>query len=715
VEVDRQREGRISITRKRIQGKPTKLKKEERSHLSQALNNERIGANVLTNFIDDINTSNEESIDEGHAPSWVLEKSARNFAEKALTTGNKNWLDMIGEVDTYGGGNYAQTQKGRKIIRDTITLIDAAANARESKEYLKRTRVRADLKEEFTIGFNQVLGMPEGDKKEALIKLAKKDAFNKGISNIYQTVYNNYDLINKREGLPVILDDKEMMPKVLDWVNQTGNFGTFETMSAAITIFLAERNIKIGENQQSKIDKLLKAYTPLEGINEYKELDESIDKFGEDYIKELGVNAKWEPKEVRPVIANQKIALIKKFRQILNKHRQDIKDDPNNKQQQFIPYDSWSTDQKENLYKELTVAKEGFFTNVEAAIKTAWDNNAPDEKDEGTNDEYNRLSTEHRKLVLLKNTGELNETEKLREKELELQIRYRWPEKLKDFQSSLRSLKETYRDTVSFAEGADTEHTEAIRGILAEHAFQSPAYLQMKLVDYYNLEEVAPDVAALAEIEEFKSGMVTLDKIPTTKESLGMFDKLITNIFPGWQAGLLSLTAMDMVKKIPAISLDALFIIRDNVRLIKASIENKLKTKTEEYKVPYGLWSNKQKKDFKTATDIEVERKFLSKDSELIRNLKELSPDSNEVRMTDEQVAEQLGSRIQEAFPSYRDQDLSDVGEALIGLVDGTVENDEMRELYRKLLPYNRIPSDIELKRTEILTVIAKYYRLIGQ
>ena len=58
-----------SLPVKRIQGKPTKLKKEERSHLSQALNNERIGANVLTNFIDDINTSNEEAIDEGHAPS----------------------------------------------------------------------------------------------------------------------------------------------------------------------------------------------------------------------------------------------------------------------------------------------------------------------------------------------------------------------------------------------------------------------------------------------------------------------------------------------------------------------------------------------------------------------------------------------------------------------------------------------------------------------
>ena len=117
-----------SLPVERVLKRPPKLRDEERNSLSQVLNNKRIAGNVVTNTIDDINTSNEESIDEGHAPSWVLEKSAKNLAEKALITGNKNWLDMIGEVDTYGGGNYAQTQKGRKIIRDTITLKDSASD-----------------------------------------------------------------------------------------------------------------------------------------------------------------------------------------------------------------------------------------------------------------------------------------------------------------------------------------------------------------------------------------------------------------------------------------------------------------------------------------------------------------------------------------------------------------------------------------------------------
>ena len=722
MEVDLQREGRINVTPKRTQSRPSKLENEERNSLSQVLNNKRIAGNVVTNFLDDINTSNEESIDEGHAPSWVVEKSARNIADKALTTGNKNWLDMIGKVDTYGGGNYAQTQKGRKIIRDTITSIDTAANTRESKEYQKRTRVRADLKEEFKIGFNQVLGMPEGENKEKLIKAAKADAFNKGFSNIYQTVYHNYDLINKREGLPVTLDDKKMIPKALEWINESGNFATPEVMSARFTTYLAERNIQIGENQQSKIDKLLKAYTPLEGINEYKELETSIDKFGEDYIKELGVNAEWEPAEVRPVIATQKIALIKEFRQILNQHRVDIKDDPSNKQQQFIPYGAWSADQKENLYKELTTAKEDFFTNVKSSIKTAWDANPPDAKKPGTNDEYNKLSTEHRNLVFLKNTGVLTETQKLREKNLEKEIFYKWPEKLKDYQSSLRSLEQTQREPISFAEGADTEHTTAIRGILTTNAFESPEYIQSQVTKYLNAEELELDEEAKGEIDEFKKGIVSLDEIPTTKESLGMFDKLIANIFPGYQAGLLSLSSMDMVKKVPNIPMDALFIIRNNVRLIKDSIKNKLKLKVAEYGVPPGLWSNEQKEDFKTKTDREIETDFIGKNSKLIKELKGLSPDSNEVPKTPKQEAEKIGVRIKEAFPDYKDKDISgtesinnQVGEALEGLVDGTTGNDEMRELYRTLLPYNPIPSNIEDKKHDILLLIEQYYTLIGQ
>ena len=147
-----------SLPVERVLKRPPKLRDEERNSLSQVLNNKRIAGNVVTNTIDDINTSNEESIDEGHAPSWVLEKSAKNLAEKALITGNKNWLDMIGEVDTYGGGNYAQTQKGRKIIRDTITLIDSASDKRDDREYKLRTRKNARLEQEYELKVNQILG-----------------------------------------------------------------------------------------------------------------------------------------------------------------------------------------------------------------------------------------------------------------------------------------------------------------------------------------------------------------------------------------------------------------------------------------------------------------------------------------------------------------------------------------------------------------------------
>ena len=102
-------------------------------------------------------------------------------------------------------------------------------------------------------------------------------------------------------------------------------------------------------------------------------------------------------------------------------------------------------------------------------------------------------------------------------------------------------------------------------------------------------------------------------------------------------------------------------------------------------------------------------------DSKLINKLKGLSPETNEIKKTPKQKAKEIGVRIIEAFPDYKGKDISGVGEALTGLVDGITGNDEMRELYRKLLPINPIPDNIEDKRLDILTVIAKYYRLIGQ
>ena len=736
MEVDLQREGRINVTPKRIQSRPIKLKNEERNSLAQALNNKRIAGNIVTNFLDDINTSNEESIDEGHAPSWVLEKSAKNIADKALSSGNKNWLDMIGKVETYGGGNYAQTQKGRKIIRDTITLIDNAANTRETKEYQKRTRVRADLKEEFTIGFNRVLGMPDGEEKEALIKIAKADAFNKGISNIYQSVYNNYDLINKREGLPVILDDKEMIPKALEWINQPGNFGTPEAMAAGFTTFLAERNIQVGENQQSKIDKLFKAYTPLEGINEYNELDESIDKFGEDIIKELGVNAKWVPAEVRPVVANQKLVLIREFRQILNQHRQDIKDDPDNKQQQFIPYGAWSADQKDKLYKELTVAKEGFFTNVEEAIKSVWDANKPDAKDAGTNDAWNKKYETLGNYVDRQRLGGVHSLSKKEEevlKNLKAEMKARWPQKWEEYEEAVRKGEGTHREVISFGEGADPKDTTAIRGILAEHAFESPEYLQMELNKYLNKGTAKGskgkvlDTVAQAEVDLFKSGMGKLKDVPAVKKSLTLLDSIISTTFPGWQAGLLSLNNMEIVKKVPSLSLEAVFKIRDAREDIEDAIKAKLKTiilgegDRPGLRVPYGpLWSDQQREDFNKEARKEIEKEFLSGGfregepmSDLIKELKALSPDGD-TGDTPAQKIEKIGGRIIEGFPQYLNKDISGKIEEIIGLVDGITDNGVMKELYRKILPEEVIPNSIKDKRTEILKEVAKYYRLLS-
>ena len=702
-----------------LQKKTRPIGKTEIAEISQRLHREKLAGNALTNFIHNINADNEEYIDQGHAPSWVLEKSARNIANKALTTGNKNWLDLIGKVETYGGGNYSQTQKGRKIIRDTINEIERKANENEDREYKRRSRGKEELKYEFTVGFNRILGMEEGPEKEALIQKAKKNAFNMGLSNIYQGIYKDYDLINKREGEPQILSDKEMMPKILEYLNAPGNFGTFETMTAGVTTFLAQNNIKVNENQQSKIDKLLKAYTPLEGINEFKELNDSIDKFGDDYLKRLSINAKYIPDQARTASIDQKANLIKRFRTVFNEHRLEIK----GKEGQYIPYGSWSTEQKAKLHQDLLTVRDAYLNTARTAIKKAYDENTPIPNDPKTNDEYNKVYTELGTLNYLVGTGvPLTDAQEERRKNLELELKYKWPQKWEEHRKSEIQRDEPEKDEISFAKDADPEHTQEIRSILAEHSLETPQYMQMKIDEYTNKEKIKPDSEAQAEIDRFKQSGTKLEDIPTTKDSLDLFDELLTSIFPGYQPGLMALKFADVVKRVPTFPMQAFYMIRENRNDIKDFIKEKLKAKIlgekgkEGLNVPYGtLWSNKQREDFNKELDAEIMEKFLKEDSNIIKTLKALAPDKESTKEKPEDVVEMTDSRLKEAFPDYKDSDLSNMGETLANDIKSITDNSEMREIFVKILPTSKIPKSIEERKKLLLTEIVKHYTLLKQ
>jgi len=707
------------------------LGKTEFADLSQKLNNMRIEGNSLTNFIDDINTSNEESIDEGHAPSWVLEKSAKNIADKALTSGNKNWLDLIGEVETYGGGNYAQTQKGRKIIRDTITLIDSASDKRDSDEYTKRQRVHTEKKQWFTHVLSKAFNIEDEAKRKETLKEYKKLAFAMGLPDVYQSVYNNFDLITKREGEWKVLDDDGLIDKVQGYVNIPGHFTDYETMRAGVATMFAENHYKIGETQQSKIDSVLKAYTPLEGINEYKDLDKSIEDFGKNFINELSVDTKWKPEQAITEVLDQRTALIKRWREILNEHRKLVKDDPKNTTKQFITYGLWSADQKTKLYNALVSAREDHFETARTAIREKYDEFTPTKNDPGTNDEYNEKRETLGTLVWRQKKGgefKLSPAEEDKLKNLEVEIEARWKEQWEAYQDALRKGEKRYRKVVSFAEGVDTEHTTAIRDLLVKHAFESPKYIQMKLNQYYDEAEggegIVPDEAAKEEVELFKTGVVKVEKIPTTIESLKMFDNLIANIFPGYKEGLLNLSSLDMYKGVSKVPMEALYIIRDKVDEIKTRIKDELKRMIkEEYKLPYDLWSDAEKTDFNRKMNAEIRKDFLNWDkegdkAELITQLKGLSPDDPDSETNKAQEIEKRSGLIKNAFPSFKDEDVSkeEIGRAITTLVEEAIEHGKLKEMFKRLeplMPPDNIPRTAEGLRRGILEFIAAYYELI--
>ena len=250
----------------------------------------------------------------------------------------------------------------------------------------------------------------------------------------------------------------------------------------------------------------------------------------------------------------------------------------------------------------------------------------------------------------------------------------------------------------------------------------------MELDKYYNVAQIAPDEAATAEVNLFKTGVVKVEDIPVTKDSLKMFDSIIANIFPGYQVGLLSLASLDTTKAVPKIPMEALFIIKDNVNLIKAAIKERLKTKIlgegdkGGYNVPYGLWSNKQKEDFNKLTNRDIEKEFLSGGfkegepvSELIKELKKLAPDDPNAEQNKAARIKKETARIKNAFPSFKNKNLAKegVGRELNIIIQGTTDHGKLNEMFKKLEPLispNEYPKTPEALKGAILEFILLYY-----
>ena len=709
------------------------LNKEESNALSQQLNNKRIAGNTITNFIDDMNTSNEESIDQGHPPSWVLEMTARKLAEKAVLTGNKNWLDVIGKVDTYGGGNYAQTQKGRKIIQDSIDKIDREANSREDREYIKRTRDRADDKLDFEKRLGVLFNMDEGEERDQEMNDLKQEAFNRGWSDIYNKVQNNWGLITTRQGAPTVMDDKGILNEVHSFLNGPNGYSDdYDLMRGSVTTYLAEKGIKVGESQQSKIDSLLKVFTPLSKLKDFKLVEDNIKQFGDDLIKKLTHNSKYTPPEVISEMGTQKTFLMRKLRGTLSKFMNDMQEETG----KYSPPSAWDAKKREELFDALRLDTQTFLDGeFTRGITSKFIEFKPPEKPAPHLDDYNIASARFRQLRLEKFQGTIS-PESLEEYiNLGEKIRIMWPEQWKEYEKAERDLRKPYTPLVSFApigkekgKPVVSKDTQEIRNILTQNAFQSPKYIESKVLGFLSSVGKKLDDSARAEVDLFKSGVVPIDKIPSTKESLDVFDSIVGNIFPGYQLGLLNLASMDITKKIPGVPIAAIFQIRDAVSDIKKHVELAMgKAIKDNGDKPYDLWSLKQKNEFNRRVNNEIKEKFLNwkqgakkdKSAEIIKNLKAISADTGDDADKEKAAAEQdraaLLTLIDKSDIDLNFDDPNDgrVGAALKATVDTlTAEGnkEKLQRLFTAVRPLEKMPKDITLIAKGIKLFLLAYY-----
>ena len=105
----------------------------------------------------EINTFLEDAREQGfHDMGKLNQMTAEQIANQALNYGDKDFLDFIYEIKTYGDSNYGQTIAGQNLIRTVSDRIDRQKDDDEQRAYTRYTRNKSMQKESFMLRLGEL-------------------------------------------------------------------------------------------------------------------------------------------------------------------------------------------------------------------------------------------------------------------------------------------------------------------------------------------------------------------------------------------------------------------------------------------------------------------------------------------------------------------------------------------------------------------------------
>jgi len=178
----------------------------------------------------EINTFLEDAREQGfHDMGKLNQMTAEQIANQALNYGDKDFLDFIYEIKTYGDSNYGQTIAGQNLIRTVSDRIDRQKDDDEQRAYTRYTRNKSMQKESFMLRLVELRNKrsEEGFDFQGQLSTLIQEMNQAGLVGEAEAV-QKYELDKKnqlRQDDVISFDDDEITKTLMDLMQEEGPSG----------------------------------------------------------------------------------------------------------------------------------------------------------------------------------------------------------------------------------------------------------------------------------------------------------------------------------------------------------------------------------------------------------------------------------------------------------------------------------------------------------
>ncbi len=214
----------------------------------------------------EINTFLEDAREQGfHDMGKLNQMTAEQIANQALNYGDKDFLDFIYEIKTYGDSNYGQTIAGQNLIRTVSDRIDRQKDDDEQRAYTRYTRNKGMQKEGFMLRLGELRNKrsEEGFDFQGQLSTLIQEMNQAGLVGEAEAV-QKYELDKKnqlRQDDVISFDDDEITTTLMDIMQEEGPTGV-HTYILKNGLELEEKYLRSILNSSDKI-------IPIKDIGQY--------------------------------------------------------------------------------------------------------------------------------------------------------------------------------------------------------------------------------------------------------------------------------------------------------------------------------------------------------------------------------------------------------------------------------------------------------------